>query len=156
MLGRVLETRYRITLNDLGYSLYVNSNALVMTSACSDGAPRGRKEMLLSSQPMVNYTRNDLEFEWLLCLAHTVQAFRRLPVSEFLAATRPALDETGRDPNFDHLLFLTSELQASRHLQTHRFEKALRSPRIEPDVDRKIDSPPPRSRPRRELTVGGQ
>ena len=85
--------------------------------------------MLLSFQLAANKTKNDLDFEWLLCLARTLQACRRLQVreqGEAFLAIRLIPDMTKRYSNVERLLFLTSELQASQHRQAHEVREALR------------------------------
>jgi hypothetical protein len=70
----------------------------------------------LSSQPISNMTKNDLEFEWLLCLASALQASRHLQIraqAEKFVATRPISNKTKDDQDFERLLFLTSQLQTS-------------------------------------------
>jgi hypothetical protein len=67
--------------------------------------------MFMSSQLISNGTKQDLEFEWLLCLASTLQCCRRVQVR----ATRPIPNVTKDYSNFERLFFLTGELQASQH-----------------------------------------
>jgi hypothetical protein len=84
--------------------------------------------------------KNDLEFEWLLSLGSTLQAFGRLQVrgqAETVMATRPMPDLPKHYSNVERLLFLTSELQSSRHRQVREVREALpprlsarRKPRI--------------------------
>ncbi len=65
----------------------------------------------MSSQLISNKTKQDLEFEWLLCLASTLQCCQRVQVR----ATRPIPNTTEHYSNAERLLFLTGELQASQH-----------------------------------------
>jgi len=76
--------------------------------------------MRLLSLPVSDMIENDLKFEWLLCLASTVEASRRQQIgaqAENFIATRPTSNKIKHDPNFERLLFLTSELQASQPVQ---------------------------------------
>ena len=82
----------------------------------------------MSFQLASNKTKNNLEFSWLLCLANTLQACRRLQVrgqAEALTATRRIPDMTKHSSSFERLLFLTSELQASQHRQAREVREAL-------------------------------
>ena len=65
----------------------------------------------MSSQLISNRTKQALEFEWLLCLASTLQCCQRLQVR----ATRPIANVTTHYSNVERLFFLTGELQASQH-----------------------------------------
>jgi len=85
----------------------------------------------LSLQLAPNKTKNDLEFDWLLCLSSTLQACRRLQVRgrgqlETFTATRPIPGITKHSSNLKRLLFLTSELQASHLRQPREVRDALR------------------------------
>jgi hypothetical protein len=85
----------------------------------------------LSLQLASNKTKNDPEFEWLLCLSSTLQACRRLKVRsrgqlETFTATRPIPGMTKHSSNLKRLLFLTSELQASHLRQPREVRDALR------------------------------
>ena len=74
--------------------------------------------MLLSLQLASNKTKNDPEFEWLLCLSSTLQACRRLQVRGQAGAftvTRPIPALTKHYSNVERLFFLTGELLASQH-----------------------------------------
>ena len=85
--------------------------------------------MLLSLQLVSNKTKNDPEFEWLLCLSSTLQACRRLQVrgqAGAFTATRPIPAMTKHSSNVERLLFLTSELQASHLRQPREVREALR------------------------------
>ena len=78
-----------------------------------------------------NETKNDPEFEWLLCLSSTLQACQRLQVRgrgqlETFTATRPIPGMTKHSSNLKRLLFLTSELQPSHLRQPHAVREALR------------------------------
>ena len=76
-----------------------------------------------------NETKNDPEFEWLLCLSSTLQACRRLQVrgqAGAFTATRPIPAMTKHSSNVERLLFLTSELQASHLRQPREVREALR------------------------------
>jgi hypothetical protein len=65
----------------------------------------------MSSQLISNKTKQDLEFEWLLCLASTLQCCKRVQVRE----ARPIPKMTKHHSNIERLLFLTGELQTSQH-----------------------------------------
>lgn len=85
----------------------------------------------MSLQLASNKTKNDPEFEWLLCLSSTLQACRRLQVRgrgqvETFTATRPIPGMTKHSSNLKRLLFLTSELQASHLRQPREVRDALR------------------------------
>ena len=85
--------------------------------------------MLLSLQLVSNKTKNDPEFEWLLCLSSTLQACRRLQVrgqAGVFTATRPIPAMTKHSSNVERLLLLTSELQASHLRQPREVRDALR------------------------------
>jgi len=85
--------------------------------------------MRLSLQLVSNKTKNDPEFEWLLCLSSTLQACRRLQVrgqAKAFTATRPIPATTKHSSNVEWLLFLTSELQASQLRQSRQVREALR------------------------------
>jgi hypothetical protein len=76
-------------------------------------------------------TENDLKFEWLLCLASTLEAARCAQVraqGEGSIATRPRAIKTKHNLHLERLLFLTSELQASRYLRTSEGGEAGRQP----------------------------
>ncbi len=64
----------------------------------------------MSSQLISNKPKQDLEFEWLLCLASTLQCCRLQ-----VRATRPKPNMTKHYSNVERLLFLTGELQTSQH-----------------------------------------
>jgi hypothetical protein len=115
----VSEARYSKIGEVLGYFPHSSSTIRVITYAPKVVTPRERKEIILSSQPISSMTENDLQFEWLLCLASTLQASRRQQIrvqAEAFITTRPKSDKTKYNANFEWLLFLTSELQASQHL----------------------------------------
>ena len=83
----------------------------------------------MSLQLASNKTKNDAEFEWLLCLSNTLQACRRLQVrgqAKAFTATRPIPATTKHSSNVEWLLFLTSELQASQLRQSRQVREALR------------------------------
>ncbi len=85
----------------------------------------------MSPQLVSNKTKNDPEFEWLLCLSSTLQACRRLQVrgqAGAFTATRPIPAMTKHSSNVERLLFLTSELQASHLRQPREVRVALRPP----------------------------
>jgi len=65
----------------------------------------------MSSQLISNNTKQDLEFEWLLCLASTLQCCQRLQVRE----ARPTPQMTKYYSNVERLLYLTGELQAAQY-----------------------------------------
>jgi len=65
----------------------------------------------MSSQLISNRTKQALEFEWLLCLASTLQCCQRLQVT----VTRPTLQMTKYYSNAERLLYLTGELQAAQY-----------------------------------------
>jgi hypothetical protein len=72
-----------------------------------------------------------MKFEWLLCLAGTLEAARRVQIraqAEESIATRPRAIKAKHNPHFERLLFLTSELQASRYLRTSEGGEAGRRP----------------------------
>ena len=83
----------------------------------------------MSLQLVSNPTKNDPEFEWLLCRSGPVQACQRLQVRgqvETFTATRPIPGMTKHSSNLKRLLFLTSELQASHLRQPHAVREAQR------------------------------
>src|SRR6202035_4512201 len=109
----VSETRYSKIGEFLGYSPYSSCSIRVITFASKVVTPRERKEIILSSQPVSSKTENDLQFEWLFCLASTLQATRRQQIrvqAEGFITTRPISNKTKYNPNFERLLFLTGEL----------------------------------------------
>jgi hypothetical protein len=63
------------------------------------------------SQLISNNTKQDLEFEWLLCLASTLQCCQRLQVR----VPRPTPQITKYYSNVERLLYLTGELQAAQY-----------------------------------------
>ena len=65
----------------------------------------------MSSQLISNRTKQTQEFEWLLCLASTLQCCQRLQVR----ATRTIPKVTKHYSNVERLFFLTGELQVSQH-----------------------------------------
>jgi hypothetical protein len=86
----------------------------------------------LSLQLESNPTKNDPEFEWLLCRSSPLPACRRLQVGgqvETFTASRPIPGMTKHSSNFKRLLFLTSELQPSYLRQPREVREALR-PRV--------------------------
>jgi hypothetical protein len=94
-----------------------------------EGPLRDREEILLSFQLTSNKTKNDLEFEWLLCLASTLQSFRGLQVRgqpEAVMAIHPIPDIAKHYSNVERLLFLASELQASQLRRAREVREALR------------------------------
>jgi hypothetical protein len=94
-----------------------------------EGPLRDLVEMRLPFQLASNKTKNDLEFEWLLCLARTLQVCRRLQVreqAEAFLATRLIPDMTKHYSNVERLLFLASELQASQLRRAREVREALR------------------------------
>ena len=76
----------------------------------------------MSSQLISNRTKQALEFEWLLCLASTLQCCQRLQ----FRATRPIANVTKHYSNVERLLFLASELQASQLRRAGEVREALR------------------------------
>ena len=76
-------------------------------------------------------TENDLKFEWLLCLACTLEASRRQKIraqAEESVATRPSPIKTKHNPHFERLLFLASELQTSQQIQERGAGEAQQLP----------------------------
>jgi hypothetical protein len=72
--GGVSEARDSKMGEVLRYSPYSSCSIRVITFASTVVTPRERKEIILSSQPVSSMPENDLQFEWLLCLAGILQA----------------------------------------------------------------------------------
>jgi hypothetical protein len=122
--GAVRGGRYRKIRGDFGYSTYGRYNEVVITSALDENAMRGQ-EVFRPMQLQPDPNKDDLEFEWLLCPASTLNRVQRLAPTnsserQNFAVVIPARLELNKtnDLDFESLLCLTCRLEAIHRLRS--------------------------------------